>query len=812
MQERSEKLTKKFSDFRQEKAAKEREYLSCLLVVDKYIDSFGDDVGSLKRDILGNKELKRVVGKAEIRIPSSLLYLKFNIEDNVDKLSGDNASDLQAKLRTLSKLLGDLYTDYTKDTKKNADTLFAIFTEIIKFSPRNKNDASILKKVLLGGTVILIMFNRTLPTLNWLVSRSLNMYGLSAEDLISKVVTMLQNIDSKMIELETIIQQKEQEDVAVVSEKLVSETETTSKSEVVEVRSEQFPEPESTSKNEAPVVFKTMESAEKTFKERAIELLKAGAGEPLNVYKLVSDLGLFHLHGSRILELKQEYVIVQADQKALGELSQKLHMNKEKITGRLYVTDIIQAHPEAFRVLQKLSAQDKGFIQLNENLSQINNPNAYQFVVSKGLNLLSTLAAPTNILYRAVTPAMVQEAIASRVPDTMDSESKRLLEQVVEDRLEELDSRLQQIDSGIRTYPSESYVHAFHDLLVMEKVDDLQKMDGFFGYIHSALENSAKIEKRSLNFIGSPKEEKLAPLPEDQSDRHSLQAEINSICLRILDGEAETDQKLDELHKTLQTFTRDLHLLAEKRNLIERKKKEVQQASDEFKKGLFDHFNIDFVTRANRQLEALLDLAEKEDRAYMKALINLEQQYPSLKDLIQQQSIDEIEEVVGILSGANEAVVKFTNIRKEMKGFEQLSTNQKELDAFLKLNDVWTTHLWNWLVELFTKSKSKTMQTMDDVRAFNVRLAEAKEKITGELEQAKFEMTIHFSESQHSEAALNGTDKLPKAEIEPEPVDAVGPRVKAEVLLSQSKAILFKIKGKSEHEITTQDENSLKNN
>ncbi|KTD74660.1 hypothetical protein [Legionella waltersii] len=791
MIERRDKLDKQFKAFRGKLAQKEKGYFEIVLKFNQFMEDYSAHpipLTALRHELISSKDITQKLGDGGYnRALGAMAAVKFSIDDALEVLSGPRDSPLKQQLATLGELLAVMYAKPLDNTVANKSILLALMKELLQLDIENAHDALVVKDICLRAFVLLSTLERSLSKLS-----RLGKFGVEKATRL-KVEDLLADINQMLKELEAKIEQLKESQANNAS---------------VEDLEEEVLQPSAQSSQNEPSPSERLQAlpVKKTVKDQAVIILKEKAGDRIDLTQVADSLGVLKMDVASVLRLKSEQSKIIDDIRTLQVLSRDLALNKEKIKGVLYVHELVERHRDALKLLGNLSQGDPNFQKLNENLFKIEHPDLARYLISKGLWVLSGIGSLSNMAYRAAAPKKVKEVVEAIAPETLDSQSKKLLEKVVMDRLIELNQQLVRVQKELPQIPNQEVISVeFHNLVLAQETAVLQEQSSALEFLHREVQSVVEVEKRYSELCARA----LKRVVEDPQILHPLQisllGEMKAICLEILVQKRKSeDQKLNELQLQLRKLSVGLNALVAKRKDMEAKKKEFDQELGQFKAGLFDNFNVTFLTRRNELLEEKLKAAQLADEAYARELSDFESSFPTLKDLTQRESVDELEQVLQAHALVQQAVSHYVDVRKDIKLIDELKSSKDQMAAFVLENAVTSTYFWNYLVELFTGKKSKTVQMIEEAQKLNGQIEQFKKDLERNAVEANEQVKGHFPTLQLPVEASKSSDDKPKQET-PGQVE----KLRAQQILSHSKFFLAQIKGGDSDGAPSPDESNL---
>ncbi len=444
--------TERFETWRGKDAAKETKYIGASNAFDAFIQDVILKNGGLAaiKTVLSDPlstiyTTKDIHTNADTQLnPSSryslgaLVYCKFAVIDVIEalgKLPSPPHDELRI-LNNLSNVLGNLYlASPIKNRKKDMDGLLENANAFLMIKPEDYADR---KLAIALYHSLYATFTTTLAASNLstdIDATAARLVGINIENLKPILNDMLEMLDIKLAVLNAATTNGLSSEHAIVAPKTIQDY--------------------------------LNESCLAVLNPDALEIDRHSA---LNTRMGNITEGITNLIEAKI-EAETNKKSIEVEIAAVKGLLNKVKLNDEKIHGRKYFLDLVDADPAYLALMQTSTGAIKE--QLDTDVVQLREQSSF---TGAAYNLASWATFPITLFFRLVAPTAVQDVLKAVVPDTLDSACKAGLKILLTDSLVNLGARLRSENHKIKCVAAEISDNQaeFTALLIKSSVEELE--------------------------------------------------------------------------------------------------------------------------------------------------------------------------------------------------------------------------------------------------------------------------------------------------------------------------------------------------
>lgn len=451
----------RFKQWRGSQSDAEQNVLATALLISDYVSSV--DNLDIIRDNAARKSKDFELHKA--RSLGTVVFAKLFIDEAHAQLP-ETAEKEKKILSNFSMILSKLYEDWKDNTKEHVFTLIGNIEKLLALNTVPFTDKNDYKTFMLSAYMLLLLIKIAIAKVDWKVQLAVSVF-FNLEEIKSKIELFLQKIEEKMERFNHPKAERVVDPLKPIKELLnrryhsvlgIGPRKSAKTDKLPELKRQTVPPAEK--KQVTRSIFDSL-----TELEADIEKVSSG---------------MFSL-----IELRKKKAGFDEKIEKVTQLLTAIDENDKKIIGRKDFLELLNGHQESYEtLLNNTEAPQRQ--QLLEKVAQLKSSLASPNLSSGAIQGVSWVATPITIVYRTATPQLVQEAIGSTLPTTLDGACKMELKALINACLQDLQGKSKKKEVQTAAIKNRFFSHevklkqwieeeSLEQLIALKKANDAMK-------------------------------------------------------------------------------------------------------------------------------------------------------------------------------------------------------------------------------------------------------------------------------------------------------------------------------------------------
>ncbi|CAM3068782.1 purine NTPase, putative [Legionella steigerwaltii] len=430
--------SERFKQWRGSQSDAEQNILNSALLISDYVSSV-DDLEVIRT----NAEKKfQDFDQYKVRSWGIIAFVKLFIDEAIAQLP--ETADKEKKLLSHSSMIvSKMYENWKENATENVFTLIGNIEKLLILNTQPFADKNHYKAFMFSSYMLLQLIKVAIEQIDWKAQLAISFF-FDLNQIKPKIDFFLQRIEEKMERLNhPELSTKKTDRVAVDPLKPIKDLLSRRYLKILGISPSINAKPARTHelheiKRHAPATARLFPAEEKQVKQSIFDSLNELEAD---IEKVSS--GIFSL-----IELRKKKAELDGKIEKVNQFIKAIDENDKKIIGRKYFLDFIEAHKELYQaLLEDIESPQKQ--KLLDKIKQLKSSLASSNLSSGAVQGINWVATPFTVVYRTATPQVMQEAIGSTLPATLDSSCKMELKALLDECLQDLQSKLKKKESQI---------------------------------------------------------------------------------------------------------------------------------------------------------------------------------------------------------------------------------------------------------------------------------------------------------------------------------------------------------------------------